>query len=717
VDDTHILGHQTSPVATPPSKLVVKRLTAPLPEKFDVVVKILEKYRFGKYTRIIMTEIHKNIVNLPKTTNKGLTSSSLLISEVATLEHKPEKFDQPYQLYYHKSKMIDLKEIPYPYSHLSSKESLADSIQKPQMYLPIYQRFFELNDHNYQSISLNHQHHIKNLQEVTTLTHSSIQPANVFIKFSPLLDPIKYMVGKYDLDDPATKNLPTIHSTESDTNPKILSTSNASYIDGFFYYLTSVLRNQHNFVHGIDFYGSYLGIQDNFKVNIEEDLEYLSKSPFFIKNIGKLMILENYNQENSPFSHAGSRGYHPTVSIDHTDCCEQIDIGIIDIDTSHELEISALNSSGSPLPLSEKEPVVDVTPLLENEDDEEITPLDANDESEDDSDDSKSENSSEDILSDKENQEGCGDDDEADWETEDETDDEGGNDSPEAVAYIHDFPVQLIFLEKCHGTMDELFMNNMNVEESRSALFQIIMILLVYQKLFKFTHNDLHTNNIMYVNTDLVYLKYKYRNQYYCVPTYGRIFKIIDYGRSIYKYSKLCFCSDSFAPGGDASTQYNCEPFMKSSKPRLNPNMSFDLCRLGCSIFDFLFDDDDLVRGAESLPTTNSIGHLGDRRSLDTVVDNDLKRTIQRWCTDDDGKNILYKRNGSERYPGFKLYKMIARTVHQHTPEQQLTDPWFSIFNENDTKHNEYMHALTSSNITVSDISHIMDIDSYPEYA
>jgi len=610
------------------------------------------------------------------------------------------------------------------------------------MYLPIYQRFFELNDHNYQSISLNHQHHIKNLQEVTTLMHSSscspIQPADVFIKYSPLLDPIKYMVGKYNLDDPATKNLPTIHSTESDTHPKILSDSNASYIDGFFYYLSSVLRNQHNFVHGIDFYGSYLGIQDNFKVNIEEDLEYLSKSPFFIQNIGKLMILENYDQDNSPFSHSGSRGYHPTVLIDQSDIGEHIDLGIIDIDKGASVHSSlcTTNSSGDLRSLEEFDTgidvenmtneistfsadhhALDVTTSLESE--KEILPLDTNDDSDDDSDDSKSEHSSEDVVSDKENQEDGGDD-EDDWETEDEDESEGedGNDSPEAVAYIHDFPVQMIFLEKCHGTMDELFMNHMSEEETRSALFQIIMILLVYQKLFKFTHNDLHTNNIMYVKTDLAFLKYKYRNHIYCVPTYGRIFKIIDYGRSIYKYSKLCFCSDSFAPGGDASTQYNCEPFMKSSKPRLNPNMSFDLCRLGCSIFDFLFDDND----------------------LDTVVDNDLKRTIKRWCTDDDGKNVLYKRNGSERYPGFKLYKMIARTVHQHTPESQLTDPWFNIFDENDTRHTEYIsnssvsepHSNRTRFTTEGDSrsleefgkghiervasSHIMDIDSYPEY-
>ena len=28
-------------------------------------------------------------------------------------------------------------------------------------------------------------------------------------------------------------------------------------------------------------------------------------------------------------------------------------------------------------------------------------------------------------------------------------------------------------------------------------------------------------------------------------------------------------CSDSFAKDGDASTQYNCEPFMNENRPRL----------------------------------------------------------------------------------------------------------------------------------------------------
>jgi hypothetical protein len=58
----------------------------------------------------------------------------------------------------------------------------------------------------------------------------------------------------------------------------------------------------------------------------------------------------------------------------------------------------------------------------------------------------------------------------------------------------------------------------------------------------------------------------------------------------------------------------------------------------------------------------------------------ELQKTIVRWCSDDKGKNVLYKRNGMERYPGFKLYKMISRNVHHHTPEEQLRFPFFSQF-------------------------------------
>jgi hypothetical protein len=63
----------------------------------------------------------------------------------------------------------------------------------------------------------------------------------------------------------------------------------------------------------------------------------------------------------------------------------------------------------------------------------------------------------------------------------------------------------------------------------------VVMTLLTYQKVFNFTHKDLHTNNIMYISTKQKFLWYEYKNVCYKVSTYGKIFKLIDFGRSIYK--------------------------------------------------------------------------------------------------------------------------------------------------------------------------------------
>jgi len=237
-------------------------------------------------------------------------------------------------------------------------------------------------------------------------------------------------------------------------------------------------------------------------------------------------------------------------------------------------------------------------------------------------------------------------------------DDESYTDPDACYAYIKNFPVHCIALQKCDGTLDSLFSKHaLNKEEATSALMQIVMTLLCYQTAFQFTHNDLHTNNIMYVNTNEAFLYYTYKRKIYKVPTYGKIFKLIDFGRAIYNYNGRRLCSDSFAPMGDASTQYNCEPYMDVSKPRLDPNYSFDLCRLGCSLYDFVIDDDDNPKCYD-----------------------DLQQLIHDWCLDDNNKNILYKQNGDERYPNFKLYKMIARTVHNQTPECQLSRNIFKQF-------------------------------------
>jgi len=545
-------------------------------------------------------------------------------------------------------------------------------LDKIQIYNPSYNLFFKLSEDEYNNICLNHKYCISNLINIIDQETKEPIEKNIFIKYSPLLDPLKYMIGKY-------KNDETIYLLPSTNNkgshPKLLDTNNASYVDNFFSFLSSKLLHSHKFLHGVDYYGSFLGIQNKFKINVIDDLEYLSNSDYFKDNVNKLFTIADV--EMNDFSNFGSRNNKQKLVIE--DKIDITDFETLDVISSNDQSCDIVNEIIYEKPIrntSSSTSSSSSSSNTESEDDEENDSQSSSDSGSNSDSNSDSENSSE-NNSDNDDDDNKNDDEQ--WETESE---ESTSNMEEArFVYINNFPVQLICLEKCNGTMDELFeKNKMDMKTSASALFQIIMILLVYQKTFHFTHNDLHTNNIMYIETQIEYLYYKYKNTIYKVPTYGKIFKLIDFGRSIYRFNNNLFCSDSFASGGDAATQYNCEPYMNEQKPRIDPNYSFDLCRLGCSIYDFIIEHDK---------------NPGDF--------DELQKTIYRWCTDDKGKNVLYMSNGEERYPNFKLYKMIARTVHKHTPENQLDFPFFKQF------------MVKSRNMVLDDVV-MIDVDIMPCY-
>jgi hypothetical protein len=545
---------------------------------------------------------------------------------------------------YVKTKNIDWKTLEKTYK--STDEDIQFnhnpfSLFEIQNYNPIYSKFFVLNEKNYNTISLNHRYHFLDTENIFDTKTNEIKNSDIFIKYSPLLDPYRFMTGKYKIYD--IKQLPSPFLKDDEKNiPKINDYNNASYVDNFFSFLACKLMHQHQFIHSVDYYGSFVGIQNVFKINITDDLEFLQSSDYFLENINKKFILNENG--HSDFMNLGSRSNKLKINISKSECHNITAQSLNDetIGLNHE-EIEKLET--------EKEEVVYEKDLCRT------TKSSSNDSSSDDSDDDD-----DDIESDNSNENINEEENDDDYEDIDSSEEQEEDDDDEfnRFAYVNNFPVQFICLEKCDGTFDELFMRKeVDDKIAASALFQIIMSLITYQKCFHFTHNDLHTNNIMFSNTDKKFIYYCYKKHYYKVPTYGKIFKIIDFGRSIYKFNGQIFCSDSFALGGDASTQYNTEPYLNENKARLDPNYSFDLCRLGCSIYDFIIDNDE--------PLTIS--------KFD-----ELQKTIYRWCSNDDGKNILYKRNGEERYPNFKLYKMIAKTSHKHTPEEQLNFPFFNQF-------------------------------------
>ena len=94
-------------------------------------------------------------------------------------------------------------------------------------------------------------------------------------------------------------------------------------------------------------------------------------------------------------------------------------------------------------------------------------------------------------------------------------------------------------MENMDGTIDELLEDeSVTQKQWASILFQVCFNLAVAQKELDFTHNDLHTNNIMYTKTEYEFIYFIVDHIVYKVPTFGRIIKIIDFGRSILTHNE-----------------------------------------------------------------------------------------------------------------------------------------------------------------------------------
>ena len=663
----------------------------------------------------------------------------------------------------------------------TSLEESELGIVNSKNYIPIYENYFNLNETNYNSINLNQRFYVsalsgivdknniqaavvdvfKSTSESLTIIHKPI-----FIKFSPLVDPVKYMSGKYEnLNiDEEVLNIPTLSKLEKKGHVKANDKNNAAYVDGFFSYLSSQVLNCHDFIHGLNFYGSFNAIKKEFYYNAIDDIDYLDKNPYFNKNKNILFEIEDveYSDDDDDSNHSNcarreqknTRNKKEKIIISANENTHESDNMIVHEDfdkvstdlnsifnvSSDSIETSLVECHDDLSCIQLDDVVVSDVNIVEGIDtimlnkesransdsdsydsftsdscssrssytndsqngsgsDCDIDDIICLDEIDQELDVKKTDKKSKNNLKNISNKsrsgsegEGEGEDcdhdsmgDECDDDDHDDDDDNDEYDDDETLwATIKNFPVSAIMLEKCDNTLDSLMMQEKEMTENewRSSLMQIIMTLITYQKLFGFTHNDLHTNNVMFIYTEKEYLYYRFNNKYYRVPTYNRIFKIIDFGRAIYKYKSKVICSDSFSMTGDAATQYNCEPYFNDKKPRLEPNFSFDLCRLGCSIFDYFIDN------------VSSVAAICKKEPL--------AKLIVEWVTDDQNRNILYKANGEERYPDFKLYKMIARNVHNHTPHAQLSKPIFADY--------EFPKKKVKTN------HRIINIDKMPSY-
>jgi serine/threonine protein kinase len=212
---------------------------------------------------------------------------------------------------------------------------------------------------------------------------------------------------------------------------------------------------------------------------------------------------------------------------------------------------------------------------------------------------------------------------------------------------IEDYPVQINCIEKLEYTLDnyiENTQNNISEVEWKSIIFQICFGLSVAQKQYDFVHNDLHSSNIMFKETELEYLYYNFKGNCFKIPTFGKITKIIDFGRATFNYKNKVFFSDVFKKHGDAEGQYSY-PYLNNLKNcKIKPNKSFDLSRLATTIIEH-FDED-----------------------------SNIYRLLKLWCMDKYGNFLMNLEDD------FNLYRIIAKNVKSAVPKNQINKLIFKEF-------------------------------------
>ena len=453
----------------------------------------------------------------------------------------------------------------------------------------------------------------------------------VHIKQAVIVNALKWMRGDYG----TSMGLSTTKEEALSILEKVQSPHNSAYVGSLF----SAILSQTGCIHFPKVYGVFSGIAKKHTFDISDDYEDLASRPWFSKNIGtyfQLQLADRVSQ-SSEFKHTRTRRM-------------EMEIGDVAGDLGNIEELDGIVPEG------------DVTiPEMNRVFSEDIAePDDASDSS------SVSTSYVFEVRS-CDCSEG-----EEDSEEYDEEDEEGF-----ASATVSNVPVQLTVMEKCGGTLYELMSSEPETEKHVCWLTQVLAALAFAQKTIGLTHNDLHSNNVMYVKTDRTHLWYKVEGRTMKVPTHGYLIKLIDFERGVgsiklvgMKQPKV-FMSDHFAMDEEASGQYNSEPFYAQKHETIKPNPSFDCVRLATSMFWDLFPEGPECKEYESNPIFN---------------------TIIRWMTLDDGTSILFgkKEPEHERYHGFHLYKAIARFCKDTAIPRKELIGLVEVFGTNDSQSVEY---------------------------
>ena len=433
------------------------------------------------------------------------------------------------------------------------------------------------------------------LSESTIRTSTGVE--TVHIKKTMLLSPFKWMQGDYG----SILGLPTSTEQSVQIQSKIQNPNNAAYLGS----LSSIVLSESGCLHFPRVFGVFTGVSNHHTIDISDDYPELCERSWFSQNIGKtfeLKLSESVTQ--SEFQH--TRTARAPLELGDE----------IVLDNVEELETDHVES---------------LMGDLKNVFEDEI--------SADDNDDDESSVSTSYIFG----VHSC------DCNDLDDTDDEDAE-SGDAFAWatFTNVPVHLTVMEQCAGVFYDLMLCNPEEDKRLAWLTQVMFALAYAQRNFGFVHNDLHSNNVMYVPTEREYLYYNLAGTLYKVPTYGYLIKIIDFERGVcsiklsgMKDAKF-FMSDHFSSNDEAGGQYNYPPYYNSKYTEVKPNPSFDLVRLATSLFWDMFPE-----GPKHAEYTK----------------NPIFLFFMKWLTVDDGSSVLFGKEDPrhDRYHGFTLYKVIAR--------------------------------------------------------
>ncbi|HAL95134.1 MAG TPA: hypothetical protein DCP55_04090 [Chitinophagaceae bacterium] len=463
-----------------------------------------------------------------------------------------------------------------------------------------------------------------------------------YCKVTHLLDPVRWMKGRYEFA-PAPAN-PSRTKGWARAQEKLKDPMNQAYVEALSYFSLSRLRELDASPHFPFFYGSMTAIADKYMFNISEEYDSFRNTRWFWRGLdAKRFAVQADFETDSDRAYWTQKPSFINEGGDSTNSEEDSDV-----DASGDESLKA-------------ESVPDETGSIHTADNLSFH--------------SQSEESDE-------------------SEEEEDTED----DDPHFFAEFNDFPVMLMYLEKSEGVMDSLLENHTLVgaepgdeewEARWSAwLFQVIAGLCAMQHTLSMTHNDLHSNNIVWSSTEKEFLYYSKRDgTTWKVPTYGKIFQIIDFGRAVFKLGDKVVYSDDFRPGNDAATQYNFGEFAVKKETIVTPNPSFDLCRLAVSLFEAVFPHK--MEGKKGGRVMSSEEGMEMRET-----DSDLFNTMWTWMVTDGRENVLIDADGNEKYPSFDLYKVIAEECHMARPRDQVEKKPFSGFKVKRAPKDEKVYSL-----------------------